>query len=161
MTAHRNDLHPEHLLDLSNQVSRIATTLARLSSQADPSPAELDDADIVPEIPVKLVTRMIRARRMRSRFFDETLFADPAWDMMLDLFEAELAQRRVAVSSLCVAASVPATTGLRWLKAMTEKGLFIRRSDPMDGRRIYVELAPHTSRALSRYFGAISEESLI
>ena len=27
---------------------------------------------------------------MRSRYFDEDMFADPAWDMLLDLFAAQL-----------------------------------------------------------------------
>ena len=53
---------------------------------------------------------VIRARRLRSRFFPDDLFADPAWDMLLDLLQAEIAQLRVPVSSLCIAASVPATT---------------------------------------------------
>jgi len=157
MTFHRKDLHTGQLLDLSNQVSRIATTLARLSE--NPQNQHQISAGFtshVPEVSVEAVTAVIRARRMRSRFFDAELFADPAWDMMLDLFEAELLHRRVAVSSLCVAAAVPATTALRWLKAMTEKGVFIRRNDPMDGRRVYVELSSETSQALRRYFGAVS-----
>jgi predicted transcriptional regulator len=63
------------------------------------------------------------------------LFADPAWDMLLDLLQAEIAQHRVPVSSLCIAAAVPATTALRWIKTMTDVGLFKRRADPHDGRR--------------------------
>jgi len=47
---------------------------------------------------------------MRARYFRDELFADPAWDMLLDLLQAEIAQLRVPVSSLCIAASVPATT---------------------------------------------------
>ena len=85
---------------------------------------------------------VIRARRLRARFFAEELFADPAWDMLLDLLQAEIAQLRVPVSSLCIAAAVPATTALRWLKTMTEQGIFVRRADPHDGRRVFVELAP-------------------
>jgi len=77
--------------------------------------------------------------------------------MMLELFHAELSQRRVAVSSLCIAAAVPATTALRWLKLMTNKGLFVRRDDPFDGRRIYVELAPDASRTLRAYFAKVAE----
>jgi hypothetical protein len=42
----------------------------------------------------------------RARFFQEELFADPAWDMLLDLLQAEIAQHRVPVSSLCIAAAV-------------------------------------------------------
>ena len=98
---------------------------------------------------------VIRARRLRARFFDEELFADPAWDMLLDLLQAEIAQHRVPVSSLCIAAAVPATTALRWIKTMTDNGLFVRRADPHDGRRVFIELAPDTSLSLRRYFAEV------
>ena len=104
---------------------------------------------------------MIRARRLRSRFFPEHLFADPAWDMMLDLLQAEIAQLRVPVSSLCIAAAVPATTALRWLKTLVQEGLFVRRADPHDGRRVFVELAPNTSEALRCYFSEIGDPAVI
>jgi DNA-binding MarR family transcriptional regulator len=77
--------------------------------------------------------------------------------MLLDLLQAEIAQLRVPVSSLCIAAAVPATTALRWLKTMVSQGVFIRRSDPHDGRRVFVELAPEASRAMRRYFGEIGQ----
>jgi DNA-binding MarR family transcriptional regulator len=38
---------------------------------------------------------------------------------------------------------------------MVEQGLFIRRADPHDGRRVFVELAPETSRSLRRYFAEV------
>jgi len=44
---------------------------------------------------------VIRARRLRDRFFDSDLFADPAWDMLLDLLQAEIVQLRVPVSRVC------------------------------------------------------------
>jgi DNA-binding MarR family transcriptional regulator len=95
------------------------------------------------------------------RYFAEDLFADPAWDMLLDLLQAEIAQLRVPVSSLCIAAAVPATTALRWLKTMVAKGIFIRRADPHDGRRVFVELAPETSQALRRYFAEVGHVAVI
>ncbi len=101
--------------------------------------------------------QVIRARRLRARFFDEELFADPAWDMLLDLLQAEIAQHRVPVSSLCIAAAVPATTALRWIKTMTDAGLFKRRADPHDGRRVFVELSPGASEAMRRYFGEVGK----
>ena len=158
MTAHNKDLNPDRLLALSDEVSRIADTLARLSSQSVSSKSVESEQEQgpLPDVAVRTVRSFIRARRLRDRYFDAELFADPAWDMMLDLFEAELSQRRVAVSSLCVAAAVPPTTALRWLKALSEKGLFVRHADPLDGRRIYVELSPQVSAALRRYFGEIA-----
>ena len=56
---------------------------------------------------------------------------------------------------MCIAAAVPATTALRWLKGMTDQGIFVRRADPHDARRVFVELAPHTSQSMRRYFAEI------
>jgi hypothetical protein len=153
MTAYSPKQNAERLLQLSNEVSRIAGALAQLSSHPDAGPKEpvRQQAD-VPAVAADKVMRLIRARRARSQFFPDDLFADPAWDMMLDLLHAELTHRRVSVSSLCVAAEVPATTALRWLTNMVERKIFVRRSDPLDGRRIFVELAPEMSDALHRYF---------
>jgi DNA-binding MarR family transcriptional regulator len=72
--------------------------------------------------------------------------------MLLDLLQAEIVQHRVPVSSLCIAAAVPATTALRWIKAMTDRGLLVRRDDPHDGRRVFIEMAPTTSVSLRHYF---------
>ena len=114
-----------------------------------------------PAVSPETVRSVIRARRLRARYFAEDLFADPAWDMLLDLLQAEIAHLRVPVSSLCIAAAVPATTALRWLKTMVTKGLFVRRADPHDGRRVFVELAPETSRALRNYFAELGPAAVI
>lgn len=105
----------------------------------------------------KAVRRMLRQRRMREQYFPADLFADPAWDMLLDLYAARLERQPVSVSSLCIAAAVPATTALRWIKTMTDAGLFLREDDPQDGRRIFIALAEGASDALARYFEALEE----
>jgi hypothetical protein len=71
--------------------------------------------------------------------------------------QAEIAHLRVPVSSLCIAAAVPATTALRWLKTMVQQGIFVRRADPHDGRRVFVELAPESSQAMRRYFAEVGQ----
>ena len=101
------------------------------------------------------VRRVLRQRRMREQFFPADLFADPAWDMLLDLYAAQLEGQTVAVSSLCIAAAVPATTALRWIKTMTDTGLFERHADPRDGRRIFMALSPRAAQAMERYFAAL------
>jgi len=153
----------ERLRQLSDEVGRIAATLARLSTvPAAPEvelrkPVEQD----VPDVSVESVRSVIRARRLRGRYFSEDMFADPAWDMLLDLLQAEIAQLRVPVSSLCIAAAVPATTALRWLKSMTEKGIFVRRADPHDGRRVFVELSRDASMAMRRYFAEVGKPAVV
>lgn len=157
------DKNAARLRQLSEEVSRIAATLARLSTgPGGTSPRALPrTGEDAPPVAVETVRAVIRARRLRARYFPEDLFADPAWDMLLDLLQAEIAQLRVPVSSLCIAAAVPATTALRWLKTMTQQGLFIRRADPHDGRRVFVELAPETSHALRRYFAEVGQVPVI
>ena len=150
------------LRQLSDEMGRIASTLARLSSgPGTPAIKPGDGKADAPAVDAEAVRAIIRARRLRSRFFSEELFADPAWDMLLDLLQAEIAQLRVPVSSLCIAASVPATTALRWIKTMTEQGLFVRRADPHDGRRVFVELAPAASDAMRRYFAEVGKPAVV
>ena len=159
MSAYSPDRQAEHLLQLSNEVSRIAGTLARLSVEpgaAESLPKEREDCpDKLAEVSPQQVNDVIRARRLRGRFLPEDLFADPAWDMLLCLFRAELLQHRVAVSSICSSAAVPATTALRWLNTLVERRLCVRRADPHDGRRVFVELTPDASTSLRRYFAAL------
>ena len=105
----------------------------------------------------KAVRRMLRQRRMREQYFPADLFADPAWDMLLDLYAARLERQPVSVSSLCIAAAVPATTALRWIKTMTDAGLFLREADPLDGRRIFIALSEGAAEAMARYCEALEE----
>jgi DNA-binding MarR family transcriptional regulator len=157
------DKNAARLRQLSDEVSRIAATLARLSTGPAAAPKAIEaapDGDL-PPLSADTVRSVIRARRLRSRYFSEELFADPAWDMLLDLLQAEIAHLRVPVSSLCIAAAVPATTALRWLKTMVSQGIFIRRADPHDGRRVFVELAPDASGALRRYFAEVGKAAVI
>jgi DNA-binding MarR family transcriptional regulator len=154
------ELSPEasaaRLRQLSEEVSRIAAALSRLSSaSAGPPlfPATMaPPPGDMPAVSAEGLRAIIKARRLRSAYLPADLFADPAWDMLLDLLQAEIVQHRVPVSSLCIAAAVPATTALRWIKAMTDRGLLVRRDDPHDGRRVFIEMAPPTSAALRRYF---------
>ena len=82
----------------------------------------------------------LRARRLRESLFPEPIFADPAWDILLELYACKLEGTRVCVSNACIAAQVPHTTALRWLDRLEEFGLIERCPDPTDSRRIYVEL---------------------
>ena len=88
---------------------------------------------------------------MRENYFPASLFADPAWDMLLDLMAARLEGTPVAVSSLCIASAVPATTALRWIRTLTDRGLLVRVADPRDGRRVFIDLSEQTARSLTAY----------
>jgi DNA-binding MarR family transcriptional regulator len=95
---------------------------------------------------------MIRERRQRNEFFPENLFADPAWDMLLELYQASLDQCRMSVTNLCEGAAVPPTTALRWIGTLEANGLATRRSDPLDGRRVFIALSETGMDAMDAYF---------
>lgn len=108
----------------------------------------------------KAVREMIKLRRLRDSYFAANLFADPAWDILLDLMAARLEDRPVSVSSLCIAAAVPPTTALRWITAMTDSGILVRQNDPDDARRVFIGLSSETERGLRQYLAAVQERSI-
>lgn len=101
------------------------------------------------------VRALLKLRRSRDRFFDAELFADPAWDILLELYAAALGQLRVPVTSLCSGAAVPATTALRWISQLEDKGLIARRPDPTDGRRCFLMLSNEGLEAMNAYFRTV------
>lgn len=161
------------LLRLSEQIDAIAQELDRISS-TDPSrddgvsdfkrgfsmanakPLSLSEQAKrakPPQLPdPRLVRQMIAGRQARAQFFDAELFADPAWDMLLDLTAAHAEKAEVSVTSLCIAAGVPATTALRWLKQMVDCGIFERVADASDRRRAFIRLSDSSLDAMARYF---------
>ena len=160
---------------LQEEVGRISRMLARLTGDGalnspPPSPfiegqmrspardwtapAQVFTAPVAPH----QIRQIIRERRLRDEYFVGELFADPAWDMLLDLYAARLEHLRVSVSSLCIAAAVPATTALRWIRTMTEAGILERTEDPHDGRRIHVALSARSEAGMHQYFARVVAE---
>ena len=107
----------------------------------------------------RIVRRILRQRQQRARFFDAELFADPAWDMLLDLTAARGEHKRVSVTSLCIASGVPPTTALRWISQMTRAGLFERVEDTLDRRRAFIGLTEKAADGMGRYFAAIADRA--
>lgn len=102
---------------------------------------------------LRYARRTYRNRRSRTGVFgDKTLFGEPAWDLLLDLFIAAKERKRVPVTSACIGAAVPTTTALRWLAVLEERGLVLREADPSDARRIFVRLSAEAYAQMVAYF---------
>ncbi len=151
------------LHQLADEVARIARALAGASDdsrqtvsdgligyRAGSSDLRFAQSQIVRPGDIRT---MIRLRRQREALFPADMFADPAWDMMLDLMAARIERIKVAVSSLCIAAAVPPTTALRWIRTMTDLGIFVRVTDPTDGRRVFIELSDSAASKLLEFLG--------
>lgn len=98
---------------------------------------------------------LYRERRLRARHFAGSLFAEPTWDMLLDLFIADCERRRVTVKSVCIGANVPTTTAMRHLRWLHEQGLVERLSHPRDARSTHVRLTADAITAMVSYLGEI------
>ena len=170
------------LLRLTEQVGQIAARLDRVieddgvAGQSDESAFRFespknafrgaDEEEHVlgrtarPALPdPRLVRRILRQRQLRARFFDGDLFADPAWDMLLDLTAARAEHKRVSVTSLCIASAVPPTTALRWISQLVEAGLFERIEDDTDRRRAFIALSDQGADAMARYFAELGKDA--
>jgi len=155
------------LIASANELLTLAAELeevARRGSAAPASPAG-GSARVAPPLPeggtlleddvrwLRHARRTYRNRRSRATAFgDESLFGEPAWDLMLDLFIAAKERKRVPVTSACIGAAVPTTTALRWLAVLEERGLVVREADPCDARRVFVRLSAEAYGKMVAFF---------
>ncbi len=130
----------------------------RRSSAADIGDTLVDRGASVFKLPdAKRLRSVLRHRHQRNRVLGAALFADPAWDMLLDLAVNEADGRRVSVTSLCLASGVPPTTALRWLSMLVDAGLAERQSDPSDRRRAFISLTDASRQGLRRWFAELDD----
>lgn len=92
---------------------------------------------------VDFARRLERARQERALFISPDFFGEPGWSLMLDLYIAHHEGRVVNTSGACFGASVPQTTGLRWIEKLAAAGLIMRHPHPQDTRFVMIELSPH------------------
>lgn len=107
-----------------------------------------------------LARRYLQLRRARDTLFPEGLFSDPAWDLLLDLFAAEAEGAAISVSSACIAAAVPPTTALRWIRRLEACDLLLRGEDASDHRRVLLHLTPSARTAIRVWLEALSGPAL-
>lgn len=100
---------------------------------------------------IAFVRSILRSRQRRAEFLDTTLFADPSWDILLDLTSAGLEKTPVPTSSACAAAQVPLSTALRHVRHLVNSGLVKRWQDRNDKRRTLLALEDDVLAAMTGY----------
>ena len=110
------------------------------------SPSELQKMRLV------RVQTAIHERHRRAEHFRSEMFADPSWDVLLELYAAELSQEQRTVSQLGLRSNTPASTAVRWLKILECDGLVTRTIDPVDACNVVVCLTRKGASAMSAYF---------
>lgn len=100
-------------------------------------------------------------RRVRDAALGAELFADPMWDLMLDLYAADAEGTRVSVSAACAASRAPSSSALRYIKEMTAKGLVVRDECRSDARKVYVRLSDKTRVAMGDVLNRMMRDRLM
>lgn len=152
MAKHSKDPKSKELLALSEEVGRVAETLAQLALGS--GPAEAAGSPGGPnDPPLEAVAKLIQARRERCRYLSPDLLGEPAWDMLLQVLHQEMSLCRVSASRLVEVAGVPRPVARRWLDALVQRRMILVSNDAV-GEEI-VELVPEVSAALRRYFSEV------
>ena len=115
--------------------------------EREPTPSHEIDDDYL----VVVAKSLYLARRLRERYVGSGLLGEPAWDMLLDLFVRGAEGKRTAVTSLCMASGVPASTALRWIGTLQDAGLVVREDAEHDRRIAYLKLSAQGFAAMRHY----------
>lgn len=144
--------------DLKTLQGLLAKVMQPQHAEARPMANDARMADLV-----DTASRIYRFRRRRdaraSEIAGEGLFGEPAWDLLLDLFIQTSYGRRVTVTNACVGAAAPATTALRYIAAMEDKGLVERQPNPEDRRSNLLKLTPEGHDMVVTMLQQINEEN--
>jgi len=154
MTSHFHDTKTKELLALSEEVGRVAESLAQLALGHSPSEAS-EAAGGSDDASRQAVARLIRARRERSRYLPADLLGEPVWDMLMHLLHGEMTLSPTSISSVVDSSGVPERVARRWLSALAERRLVLVTSDAA-GEEL-VELVPNVSAALRRYVSEVTD----
>lgn len=90
-------------------------------------------------------------RKRRTDFVNGELLAEPAWDMLLDLFMQYAGGAKVSTTSLCIAAGVPTSTALRYINALEDLGYVSRSPSTVDKRVTFVSLTETGILSMGNY----------
>ena len=101
---------------------------------------------------------IIKERARRTEYFPAELFGEPAWEILLKLYAAQIALPRVTSSQIAKEATLPPTTTLRWLNVLDAGGFVDREPDPLDGHRVFLSLTPKALFAMRSYLFPAEDE---
>jgi hypothetical protein len=145
-----------HTFDIPIKLTRaqLEKMLRAVGAEGDalvPSPSASGASNALTSLAVKKASDLIEITKRRSRLVSAaSLFADPAWFILLDLFVRQNSGLQTSVSSACHASFSPVTTALRHITMLTERNIIQRHYDPVDQRRVFLTLTDETSAEIQQ-----------
>lgn len=98
------------------------------------------------------LSRYLEARKMRAMLLGQNLFSDPAWDILLALFQAELEGSDMTLEKLSETLHLSLSIVVGQVGAMERRGLLVEnRTSPNSRRRRAVRLSPLATDAMASW----------
>lgn len=91
------------------------------------------------------ILSVLLVRRARGAVLGKSLFSEPAWDILLELYAAKLGGRSMTLSDLARAIDTPESVAARWQAALEDHGLTRSTVDPANPCRIHISLTAEGS----------------
>ena len=79
---------------------------------------------------LRLAETILEMRTVRDVVFGAEWFADPAWDMLLEVYVAQNQGKSTQLQAMCSAARVPRSTGDRVANRLVAASLLRKEADP-------------------------------
>ena len=96
------------------------------------------------------IASILRLRRARQKLLGADLFGDVAWDLLLELFAAHLAGRKIRLTEIKIGA--PRSTIARWAAVLDERGIISCRLDHLGCGDLQVELTREGASKMDELF---------
>lgn len=155
-TNSRNDDAPAVELK-GSELHALTRILSKAIIRANaPSKEALEREDLAARAEQHYAFRRKR-ERLTEAAFGAGIFADPAWDMLLDLYARTSRGTPVGVTSLCIAAAAPPTTALRYVAELEKRGIIHKVGHPTDKRSFHVRLTEEGLEVMDRICAQLPE----
>lgn len=161
-TAARETRVSDSIASIQQSLAALMAKLGVAEKEAGPTEEEVASSMANPAaIHPAVLKAIIKARRNRQKYFEADLFSDPSWDILLELTAAHIETRQESVTSVAISASVPASTAIRKIRELADRGLVRRWTDPNDARRIFVALTEDASRRMLAMLASADKAPII
>lgn len=124
----------------TDQILRIAELANGLAAQMGAGRLEASRHISYEPLLLAAAAREYEERGLRAQCGFGDVVGEPGWDMMLDFYIQHHRGARISVTSAIIAGRGAATTNLRYIKVLEEKGWIMRSPDTADARRDWLSL---------------------
>jgi DNA-binding MarR family transcriptional regulator len=90
---------------------------------------------------LRFCRELLVERRIMDRYLREISLSPASWIILLELYSADAASKRLSVSSLGYASGVSIATAVRLTQSLESRAIVERQRDPHDARRTNVALS--------------------